>query len=165
MAFHLDAGLLQLAEAVAGNQGVGVVVAAHHTADAALHNQVGAGGRLAIVRAGLEVDIERGAAEHLRRQRAQQGVALGVVATVVLVVAFADDAAVLHHHAAHHRVGPHTSQSVGSQLQAAAHIDYVLLVVHICFGVQKYENFSIWRDFSSPAARGGNKAGQIALYP
>ena len=57
MAHHLDAGGLKLAEAVAGHQRVGVVVVADHTLDTFLDDEVSAGRCLAVVRAGLEVDV------------------------------------------------------------------------------------------------------------
>ena len=57
MAHHFDAGLLELAEAVARHQGVGVVVAAHHPFNTLLYNEVGAGRRLAVMRTRFQINI------------------------------------------------------------------------------------------------------------
>ena len=59
MTHHLDACRLELAEAVASHQRVGVVIAADHPFDAFLDDKVRARRRLAIVRARLEVDVQR----------------------------------------------------------------------------------------------------------
>ena len=60
MTHYLDARRFELAEAVASHQRVGVVVAADHPPDTFIDDQVGAGGRLAIVGTGLEIYVESG---------------------------------------------------------------------------------------------------------
>lgn len=52
----------------------------------------------------------------MARLQSQQGIALGVVVPVFLVVAFTDDVPIFDNDATYQRVGPYASQPVGRQL-------------------------------------------------
>ena len=92
MAHHLDADGFEFAEAVASHQRVGVVVAADHSLDAFLDDEVCTWRCFAVVRARLEVDVQCGT---MIVAFTQQRIALRVVVTVLLVIAFTNDEAVL----------------------------------------------------------------------
>ena len=62
---HFDPGLAQLAETLARNQRVGILHGRHHARHARGDQRVDARRRAALVRAGFEVDVERGPARLL----------------------------------------------------------------------------------------------------
>ena len=126
---HLDAGLAQRSNALAGNQRVGVCRTHHHAGDARVYERLGAGGLLALVAAGLERHVHRGPrGVDARAGAACQGFSLCVQLAVCRVPALCDDCAVAHDDGSDLRVGGHPARSPGSQCQGSPH---VRLMIHM----------------------------------
>ena len=115
----LDAGRAQLAEALAGHQRIGVLDGRHHARHAGADQRIGAGRRAALVRAGLQVEVERGAARLLAGLR--QGDDFGVLQPGVGVEAAAHHFAVAHQHRAHHGIGTGQRRALARQVEGFAH--------------------------------------------
>ena len=125
---HLYAGVAQLLYATTLHGSERVDAAHDAAAHTFLYNKVGAGRRLAIVGAWLQADVYRGAGEQrfVLGSHRSEGVHLSVSFAAAYMVSLADDASVgCNNHGAHHRVGLGVLASVGSELEAAAHIKLV----------------------------------------
>ena len=122
----LDPGLPQLRDALAVDPPVGAERRGDHPAHAGVDQRHGAGRRAAVVRAGLERDVDRGA-ERARAGPAQR-LDLGVRPAARLGPAAAHDAAVLDHHAADRGVRPGAAEAALGQPQRQRHEAAVELI-------------------------------------
>ena len=125
-----DAGVLQFLDAAALHLSKLVDAAYDDPPDALADDEVGAGGRLAVVGAGFERDVHRGLMKQrlVLRAHRSKGVHLGVALAAAHVVALAYDPTFgTHDDRAHHGVGRGILSSVPGQLQAAAHVLFVVL--------------------------------------
>ena len=113
-----------------------IIDAAHdHPAYTFLDNKVCAWWCLPIMGTGLQRDIHRGLAEQRLVLGAHRGkgVHLRMALATAHVVALADDSPLgIHDNRPHHGVGLGCLSSVGSQLQAAAHIFFVFTHKKLC---------------------------------
>src|SRR6185369_11547487 len=98
-----DTGLAQSGEALSGDQGVGVCDGRYDARYAGLDQRIDAGRRAALVRAGLQVEIECGTSRLLAGLR--EGDNFGVVETGVGVEAAAYDFAIAHQDRSYQRIG------------------------------------------------------------
>ena len=111
--FDRNARSTQPPMAFARNFGIGVFERRHDPRNARGDDGVGAWRRLAVVRAGLQRDVERRAAR--RRAGAPQGLDLGMGPATGLGPAAADNGAVLDDDRAHGRVRPGPAQSAPAE--------------------------------------------------
>ena len=119
---NLTAGIEQLPDAPSCHLGKRVLTADNHPGDAFLHQHVGAGRRLAIMRTRLQTDINSGTLQQQRVGHRTDGIHLGMPFPATHVVAFAYDAPVAHDDRPHHRVGRRVAQTVPRQFYATAHV-------------------------------------------
>ena len=84
---HFNACCLELGDAAAGYAGIGIIQGNHHPAQARGNHRLRAGGRAAVVAAGLERHVERAAFGAITG--AAQGHYFGVGFTGLAVVALA----------------------------------------------------------------------------
>ena len=139
----VDARLLEFADAAALHLGEGIDAAHHDAPDALFDDQVGTGGCLAVVRAGLERYVEGGLAQQrlIFRTHGGESVDLGMGLATAHMVALADDPPVAaHDYCAHHGVGLRVLLSVAGQLKASVHIGLVgcHFQSNMGFTLQKY---------------------------
>ena len=109
-----------LAKALAGDQRVGVCDGRHDARDAGLDQRIDAGRRAALVRAGLQIEIERGAARLLAGLRERDN--FGVMEPGVGVEAAAHDFAIAHQDRAHQRIGAGQRPAFARQVERFAHV-------------------------------------------
>jgi len=117
---HLDPGRLQLGHAAAGHPRIGIVHGHHHPRHPGCDQGFAAGGRAAVVAAGLE-GHHRGAALGPFSGLAQ-GPHFGVGPAGFGMEAFAHPLARgIEHHGPHHRIGAGGPPAQGGQLQGPLH--------------------------------------------
>ncbi len=104
---------------VAGDLGIGIAQRRDHARDPGGNNGVDAGGRPAVMRAGLERDIERGVPRLL--SRAPQRLGLGMRPAASLSPAAADNAAVLDDNRTDRRIGPGIAEPASPERQRELH--------------------------------------------
>ncbi len=114
-----DARPLEAGVALSFHPRVGIFQRGHDPCHARPDQGVGAGRRLAEMRARLERDIDRGATRSFARLG--QRIGLGVRPAAVARAAAADDVAVFHDHAADGRVGPGPPERPARQRERRAH--------------------------------------------
>ena len=105
--------------ALAGDFRIGIFQRRHHARDAGLDDGVGAGRRLALMRARLERHVHRGALRGFLG--VPQRLDLGMRAAAGLRPAAAKDDAVLHDHRADRRIGPGRAQPAPAERQRQRH--------------------------------------------
>ncbi len=129
---HLYARIPQFLYATALHLGERVDTAHHDTAHPLADDQVGTRRSLAIMRTRFETDINGSFRQKMFVGRADggEGVHLSVSLAAPDMIALADDPVMRHNDSPHHRVGAAGEQSIGSQLEAAAHVAFVK--THIC---------------------------------
>ena len=121
-AHHLDASRLKAGKALASHQRVGVARPRHDPRHAGREQCIDAGRLLAVVGAGLQGHIRRGARGVLATPGAiGQGVCLGMGLSVALVPALADHTAGAHDHAAHQRVRVREARTPPGKLHRPGH--------------------------------------------
>ena len=106
-------------KALPGHFGIGVFQRRDNTGNPGGNDGVGAGPRLAVMRAGLEADLDRGAAGGLARPL--QSLRLGVRTAARLRPAAAEDDAVFHHHRADRRIGPGIAEPAAPKRERKLH--------------------------------------------
>ncbi len=114
-----DAGGAKPGVPLPGHFGIGILDRRYHPRDARGDNGVGAGRRLADMRARLQRHIERGAAGGLAGARQRLGLGMGTSAG--LRPSAAHDNAVLDHHRADRGIGPGASLPAPAQRQRQLH--------------------------------------------
>ena len=124
---HAHAGLdpvpLERCDPPSRNERVGVDRADDDRRRLLAHQPLHAGRGPAVVRTGLQVDIDRGAADRFRR--ALDGVDLGVIFSAAAVPAFPDDPAVLYDDRPHERVGAGPGRPSFRQFEGHLHVTLV----------------------------------------
>ena len=118
--FDFDAGLAEFGEALSGDQRVRVGDGRDDARHAGQDQRVHAGRSAALVRAGLQVEIEGGAARLLAGLR--EGDDFGVVEPGVSVEAAADHFALAHQDGAHQGVGTGQRPAFARQVERFAHV-------------------------------------------
>ena len=113
---------------LAGNFGIGVLERRHDARNTCGDDGVGAGRRLAVMRAGFQRDVERRAAR--RRAGAPQGLDLGMGPAAGLGPAAADNDAVLDDHRAHGRVRPGFAKSAPAKRKRQRHEAVIVALRH-----------------------------------
>ena len=124
--FHVEAGGPQFGDTAALNLGEGVACGYHDAAHARGQHGLGAGGRLTVVTARFEGDVERGPGRAIAGHA--QGLDLGMVRSELPVPALADDLGPAGNDAADHRIrldGPFPS---GGKLLGATHVPEIEVV-------------------------------------
>ena len=118
---HLDrdAGSAQFCVALPGHQRIGILDRRHHARDAGGYHRIGAGRRLADMRARLQRHIERGAARGVSRPR--QRLRFGVRTSACLRPATADNDAIFDHDRPDGRIGPGAPLPAPSERQRQLH--------------------------------------------
>ena len=122
--FHADAGLPQPREAASLHQRVGILERGDHAADARGHQRVGAGGRAAVVAAGLEGQVDGRALGRLAA--GGERCRLGVRLAGARVPALAQHPAALRDDATHARVGRGGVAAARGERQGARHQGMIL---------------------------------------
>ena len=118
-----DSRVFQAGNAPAGNQRIGVGSGDHDAPDVVPDDEVGAGGSLAGMAAGLQRHVKRRAGN--LSLRVLNGVDFRVILTAALMVSTADDPAVFDNHGAHHRIGAGIAPSFRGQFQGQMHVLFV----------------------------------------
>ena len=124
----LDACLANLTDATTLHLGKLIDAAYDDATHTFLYNKVGTGRRLAIVRTGLQRDVDGG----LRQQvfillsHGGKGIHLGMALATTHMIALADNPAISHNHSPYHRVGLRILLAILRQLDAATHEFFVL---------------------------------------
>ena len=130
----LYSGVAQLLNAAPLHFGKGVDASADHALHALADDEVGAGRSLAVVRARLKRDIDGGFVKQrlICLTHRGKGIDFGMALSAMGMVALANDAAVAtNDHCAHHGIGTGAIDTIAGQLQAAAHVEFVgLLLIH-----------------------------------
>ncbi len=116
---HRDAGGAQPCMALASHFRIGILDRRHHTRNAGRDDGIGAGRRLADMRARLQRHIERGAPRGLAGALQRFGLGMGTAAC--LRPAAADDDSVLDHDRADGGIGPGTPQPAPAERQRKLH--------------------------------------------
>lgn len=157
---NFDAGFAKHPHSAPGYEWVRIGRSDHNTAYTDVGQEFGARGRLAIVRARFEGDVDGG----LRQQMAvsladgSYGVDLGMGTAEATVIALADYAAACSDDSAYHRIGRNEAEPMGCKLKGAAHICLVdRLECHNCeYGISKVSPCSgspVLRPFVSQRTR------------
>src|SRR4051794_10963151 len=125
--FHQDAGFRHAPMAGTRDLGIGVDQRRNHARDAGRDDRVSARRRLAVMRAGLERHVQRGAAGRVAGTRKRLG--LGVGAATRLRPTAPDDDTVLDDHRADRGIGPGTPEPTPAKRKCEAHEAAVVRVV------------------------------------
>jgi hypothetical protein len=128
-----QAGSLERRDATPRHRRKGIAGGDHHAADAGRDHGVGAGGRLAVMAAGLERDKQRRSAAASPRSLERHD--LGMRSAEGRMPAFADDPLVAgriasRHHRADHRIGLNAALSATGQFQGARHRGSIMEIIH-----------------------------------
>src|SRR5688572_1126534 len=128
-AFDFDTGLLKQLRATAREM-IGIASTEHHALDSGRDDCICAGWRFALMRAGLEGDVERGAARTLAS--IAQRFDFGVRAAVFNMKTFADDFAVNNDNGTDHGIWMNASPAVFGEAECCVHVPDVdaVLCVH-----------------------------------
>ena len=114
-----DAAARAAGRAPARDLRIGILQRRHHARDAGADDGVGAGRRLAVMRARLERHVERGAARGLAGALERLG--LGMRPAAGLRPAAAEDDAVLDDHRADRRIGPGAAEPAPAERERKLH--------------------------------------------
>jgi len=119
----VDVRAAQVVDAAAGNAGVGVDHGDVDLGDPGVDDRVGAGGRLGVVAAGFEVDVEGGGGGVAAGGGAAvQCVNLGVGRSEAVVISFGEDLAVAHEDGADHGIRLDAALASLGQGDRSAHV-------------------------------------------
>ena len=114
-----DAGRRAAGEALPGHQRIGICHRRHHARHARLDQRVDARRRAALVRARLQIEIQRGAARLLAGLRQRDD--FGVLQPGIGVESAAHHFAIAHQHRAHQRIGTRQRPALARQVERFAH--------------------------------------------
>jgi len=118
-----DSRVFQAGDAPAGNQRIGVGGGDHDAPDFVADDEVGAGGCLTGMAAGLQRHIKRRSGNFFLRVRNR--VDFRVIFAAALMIPPADDFAVFDDHGAHHRIGACIAPSFCGQRERQLHVLFV----------------------------------------
>ena len=125
-----NAGGAKFGEALPGHLRIGVLDRGHDAGNPRGNDRVGAGRRFAEMRAGLERDIEGGAARGVTC--ALQGPRLGMRAPTRLGPAPPDNDAIFHHDRTDGRIGPRTAEPAPPERKRKLHETPVGVLRGLC---------------------------------